>query len=120
MAVIRHFWDGAVAEDSAARSKDQGVRFPICAPDALKSAFETANLSNVVTRPIEVTDRFADFDEYWTPFLSGEGPGPGYIATLPPERQARVRALVRDRLPIARDGSITLTCRAWAVRGLRS
>jgi len=107
-----------VEEDQAARSKHQGVRFPLCAPGALKSAFEKAGLVDVVERPIDVTDRFADFDEYWTPFLSGEGPAPGYLASLPSERQTRIREMVRNRLPIAADGSITLTCRAWAVRGL--
>jgi len=117
MAMMRHFWDAAVEEDPAARSKDEGIRFPICAPAALRSAFETANLAGVVTRPIEVTDRFADFNEYWTPFLSGEAPAPGYLASLPGERQARLQEMVRARLPIASDGSITLTCRAWAVRG---
>ena len=120
MAVIRNFWDAAVEEDPAARIKDQGVRHPICTPSALKAAFETAGLSSVVTRPIDVIDRLADFDEYWTPFLSGEGPGPGYLVTLPAERQAKVREMVRERLPIAADGSITLTCRAWAVRGSRN
>jgi trans-aconitate methyltransferase len=119
MAMLRHFWDAMVEEDPAARSKDEGVRFPLCAPGALKSAFEAAGLSGVVTRPIEVTDTFADFEEYWTPFLSGEAPAPGYLASLPAERQARLREVVRHRLPIATDGSITLTCRAWAVSGRR-
>jgi hypothetical protein len=120
MTMIRHFWDAAVVEDPAAVGKDEGVRFPICAPSALKAAFETAGLNDVVTRPIEVTGRYADFDEYWTPFLSREGPAPGYLGSLPDERQARLREIIRERLPIATDGSITLTCRAWAVRGLRS
>jgi len=117
MAVLRHFWDAAVEEDPAARSKDEGVRFPLSAPGALKSAFETAGLSSVVEQAIDVTDRFANFDEYWTPFLSGEAPAPGYLATLPPERQATVKELVQARIPIAADGSITLTCRAWAACG---
>jgi SAM-dependent methyltransferase len=116
MAMLRHFWDAAVAEDPAARSKDEGARFPICAAGALNSAFETAGLTDVAERPIDVTDRFADFDEYWTPFLSGEAPAPGYLASLPEDRQARLRELVFASLPIAADGSITLTCRAWAVR----
>jgi trans-aconitate methyltransferase len=119
MALIRHFWDAAVAEDAAARSKDEGVRFSICAPSALKSAFETAGVSEVTIRPIDVTGSYADFDEYWTPFLSREGPAPGYLASLPEERQAALREMIRERLPIAADGSITLTCRAWAVRGRR-
>jgi trans-aconitate methyltransferase len=117
MAMMRHFWDAAIEEDAAARSKDEGVRFPICAPGPLKSAFETAGLSDVLTRPIDVTDTFANFEEYWTPFTSGEAPAPGYLMSLPANRQARLQKMVRSRLPIAADGSITLTCRAWAARG---
>src|SRR6185312_10812430 len=99
--------------------KDEGVRFAICRRDGLRLAFESAGLAGVTTRAIEVTDRYADFDEYWTPFLSGEAPAPGYLASLPAARQERVRELVRQRLPIAADGAITLTCRAWAARGTR-
>jgi len=117
MAMLRAFWDAAIEESPHARDKDEGVRFEICRRDGLRRAFESAGLVDVVTRPIEVTDRYADFDEYWTPFLSGAAPAPGYLASLPAERQARIRELVRQRLPIAGDGSITLTCRAWAARG---
>ena len=119
MAMLRHFWDGAVEEDPAARQKDEGVRFPLCDAGALTSAFESAGLSSVVGRPIDVTDRFESFEAYWTPFLSGEAPAPGYLASLPHDRQARVKDLVRARIPVAADGSITLTCRAWAARGRR-
>jgi SAM-dependent methyltransferase len=120
MAMMRHFWDAAVKEDEAARSKDEGVRFPICAAGGLESAFEAAGFSEVATRAIAVTDRFADFEEYWTPFLSGEAPAPGYLKSLPEYRQAKLRNLVLSSLPIARDGSITLTCRAWAASGRRA
>ena len=117
MAMLRHFWDGAVEEDPSARYKDEGVRFPLCVAGALTSAFESGGLSSVIGRSIDVTDRFASFEEYWTPFLSGEAAAPGYLATLPPDRQARVRDLVQARIPFAADGSITLACRAWAARG---
>jgi hypothetical protein len=120
MAMLRHFWDAAVEEDPAAEAKDQAVRFPMCAPGGLQAVFEAAGVSGVTARPIEVTGTFADFDEYWTPFLSGSAPAPAYLASLTPERQARVREILHDRVPTAADGSITLTCRAWAVRGLRS
>ena len=119
MAMLRAFWDAAVEESANARPKDEGVRFPICRQEALRSAFESAELADVATRPIEVTDCYADFDEYWTPFLSGEAPAPGYLASLPSGRQARIKELVRQRLPVAADGSITLTCRAWAARSRR-
>jgi SAM-dependent methyltransferase len=117
MAMMRHFWDAAVAEDQAARSKDEGVRFPICAAGGLESAFEVAGLVDVAARAIEITDTFADFEEYWTPFLSGEAPAPGYLKSLPDDRQANLRNMVRSTLPIEQDGSITLTCRAWAASG---
>jgi SAM-dependent methyltransferase len=117
MALLRHFWDAAVEEDPGARSKDEGVRFPLCVAGALKSTFLTAGLSSVVERPIDVTDTFANFEEYWAPFLSGEAPAPGYLASLPVDRQAKVKELVRARLPINDDGSITLICRAWGARG---
>jgi SAM-dependent methyltransferase len=119
MTMLRHFWDAAIEEDPAARSKDEGVRFAICARGALEAAFERAGLDDVVGRPIEVTDRYADFEEYRTPFLSGEAPAPGYLASLPEDRQTKLREVVGSRLPTAPDGSIALTCRAWAARGRR-
>jgi len=119
MAMLRAYWDAAIEESPHAREKDEGVRFAICRRDGLRLAFESAGLAGVTARAIEVTGRYADFDEYWTPFLSGAAPAPGYLASLPAERQARVRELVRQRLPVAADGSITLTCRAWAARGLK-
>jgi len=62
---------------------------------------------------------FRDFDDYWTPFLSGEGPAPGYCAALDEDRRAALRESLRRRLPAAPGGSIALTARAWAARGVR-
>jgi hypothetical protein len=67
---------------------------------------------------IDVPTRFEDFDDYWQPFLGGQGPAPGYAASLDDERQAALRERIRDRLPFAPDGSIPLTARSWAVRGI--
>jgi SAM-dependent methyltransferase len=118
MTMLRAFWDAAVEEDPAARSHDEGDRFTICNDSALEALFTSAGLFDVQARAIDVTDRYSHFDEFWTPFLSGQAPAPGYLATLPEARQARVRELTRKRLPAGGGGgSITLTCRAWAVRG---
>jgi hypothetical protein len=62
---------------------------------------------------------FRDFEDYWRPFLSGEGPAPGFAMSLPEERRAELRERIRARLPIADDGSISLVARAWAVRGTK-
>jgi hypothetical protein len=60
---------------------------------------------------------FADFDDYWRPFLGGQGPAPAYAMSLADEDRRALRDLLRARLPSTPDGSIPLTARAWAVRG---
>jgi hypothetical protein len=74
-------------------------------------------LINVSSTAVEVPTVFRDFDDYWTPFLGGQGPAPTYIVSLDEERRAAVREALRTRLPIEADGTIHLIARAWAVRG---
>ena len=62
---------------------------------------------------------FRDFDDYWAPFLRGQGPAPGYAMSLSQERRIALRERLRATLPIVPDGSIHLIARAWAVRGVR-
>jgi SAM-dependent methyltransferase len=118
MEFLRHFWDAAKALDAAAAPLDEGARFPVCAPDALRDLLETAGLERVSTRAIDVPTPFRNFDDFWSPFLGGQGPAPGYVAGLPAERRARLREALRSRLPSSRDGSISLTARAWVARGV--
>jgi SAM-dependent methyltransferase len=117
MQMLRYFWDAAAALDPPASDLDEGRRFPICRPEALERLFAAAGLQDVSVRAIDVPTHFQDFGEYWSPFLGGEGPAPGYIAALSEERRAALRERLRISLPIANDGSIDLITRAWAVRG---
>lgn len=120
MELMRRFWDAAVALDATARERDEGRRFAaICRPEALADLFLGAGLRGVATRAVDIATVFHDFDDYWTPFLGGQGPAPGYAATLSAERLATLRERIRADLPVAADGSIPLTARAWAVRGER-
>ena len=75
MQLMRRFWDAAVALDPAARALDEGPRFPLCQPDALRALWTAAGLQDVETRTIDVPTVFKDFDDYWSPFLGGQGPG---------------------------------------------
>jgi len=68
---------------------------------------------------IDIPTVFRDFDDYWTPFLGGQGSAPSYVATLDADRRVTLRERVRANLPVAGDGSIPLTARAWVVRGKR-
>ncbi len=119
MQLLRRFWDAAVALDPAARELDEGVRFAICKPEPLAALFRHAGLKDVATRAIDVPTVFRDFDDYWSPFLGGQGPAPSYAMSLSDERRAALREQLRARLPIGTDGSIALSARAWAVRGTR-
>jgi SAM-dependent methyltransferase len=117
MQLMRYFWDAAMALDSAASSLDEGRRFPIGRPDRLEACFEAAQLSKVSSRGIEVPTEFADFDDYWSPFLGGQGPAAGYAMSLSEDSRTQLRERLRAALPTEADGSISLVARAWAVRG---
>ena len=117
MEMMRYFWDAAVALDPAASELDEGRRFEICRPEALEELFKSAGLSKVETRPIDVPTRFRDFDDYWLPFLGGQAPAPEYCMSLSEERRTALRERIRESLPVAEDGSISLVARAWAVKG---
>ncbi|MFX0578663.1 class I SAM-dependent methyltransferase [Nocardia nepalensis] len=117
MLMLRYFWDAAVACASAAADLDEGVRFPLCRPGPLQALWLAAGLAEVAVEPIVVPTVFRDFDDFWTPFLGGQGPAPGYVAALTKDRQDELRELLRRWLPVGPDGSIALTARAWAVRG---
>ena len=119
MQFMRYFWDAAVALSSDAAAFDEGRRFSICAPDALESLFRSAGFRDVVSRAIDVPTRFRDFDDYWTPFLGGQGPAPGYVSRLSEPDRTALRERLRESLPTTADGSIPLVARAWAVRGNR-
>lgn len=119
MQLMRHFWNAAAALDPAAYPLDEGRRFPLCQPEPLRQLFQGAGLKAVEVRAIDIPTDFRDFDDYWTPFLGGQGPAPGFAMSLSEERRVALRERIRASLPFALDGSIPLVARAWAVRGQR-
>ena len=117
MQMMRRFWDTAVALDPGAAAKDEGVRFPMCNPAGLRYLFARAGLRDVEVRGIDVPTVFRDFDDFWEPFLSRQGPAPAYVAALGEEARTLLRDRLRATLPAEPDGSVHLVARAWAVRG---
>ena len=116
MELMRYFWDAAVAFDPGAAKLDEGVRFPLCRPEALGKLFASASLEEVEVTPIDIPTPFANFDDYWQPFLGGQGPAPAYAMSLDEAARTRLRDRLRERLPTQANGSISLTARAWAAR----
>jgi SAM-dependent methyltransferase len=119
MQLMRHFWNAAAALDSAAHDLDEGRRFPLCQPEPLHDLFQGAGLRDVEVRPIDIATNFRDFEDYWQPFLGGQGPAPGYVRSLTAEQRSVLRERIKIGLPFAPDGSIPMIARAWAVRGFR-
>lgn len=116
MEMLRIFWDAAVALDPAAAPLHEGRRFP--QTDAtLAALFRGAGLQAVAATALVVPLHYRSFDDYWLPFLDGPGPAPGYVKTLAPARRQALAGRLQAALPVAADGSIALTARAWAVRG---
>lgn len=118
MQMMRRFWDAAVALNPAALDTDEGRRFPVCRPEPFTALFKDAGLTNVEVRAIDAPTVFKNFDDYWTPFLGGQAPAPGYCMSLSEDRRAALRDRIRSTLPFRDDGSVHLIARAWAVRGI--
>ncbi len=117
MQMMRYFWDAATAIDPAAADHDEGRRFQLCQPASLRALWTDAGLRDVQVRAIEVPAVFADFDDYWQPFLGATGTAPAYLASLPSATRDSLRDHLRAALPWTESGSIPLTLRAWSTHG---
>jgi SAM-dependent methyltransferase len=117
MQMLRRFWAAAAELDPATSVLGEGLRFDFCRPAPLTDLFIGAGLAEVAVEPIDVPTVFRDFDDYWSPFLLGQGPAPSYVTGLSETARAALRERLRDRLPPGDDGAIRLTARAWMVRG---
>lgn len=120
MQFLRRFWDAAYETDTSSAALDEGKKFTICRPERLERAFTDAGFADVATWSIDIPTRFADFEDFWQPFLGGTGPASGLVVGLDEARRAALRERLRATLPIAADGSIDLIARAWAVRAVRA
>ncbi|HZF81426.1 MAG TPA: class I SAM-dependent methyltransferase [Rubrivivax sp.] len=117
MEMIRTYWNAATDLGLVAAGPNQGERFPICEPEALAAAFSAAGLQQVETAGIEIEMRFADFDDYWQPFLGGQGPAPAHAMSLDEPQRGQLRDLLQRRLETTTGSPLVLKARAWAARG---
>jgi SAM-dependent methyltransferase len=117
MEMLRYFWEAAIEIDPAAKALDEGERFPLCHPPALDALFQAAGLKNIGVRAIEAPTIFSDFNDYWSPFLGGQGPAPGYVMSLSNHQRTALEKRLQALLPARSDATIPLTARAWSVRG---
>jgi SAM-dependent methyltransferase len=117
MRMLRVFWDEAIALDPPLAARDERD-MPLCKRGELAALWQARGLRDVEDRPLVIDLSFSSFDDYWEPFLGGQGPAGAYVVSLSEPRRAALKATLRDRLLTARkDGPFVLQARAWAVKG---
>jgi SAM-dependent methyltransferase len=119
MQLLRYFWDTVAELDQERAGLHEGRRFAICEPHALTELFIGAGMENINVTKIEIPTVFRNFDDYWQPFTWGQGPTGSYCSSLSEQQLQVLRESLRAKLPTGADGSISLTARAWAIKGIR-
>lgn len=118
MRMLRVFWNAAVALDPAAARWDE-KNMPFCRRGELGHLWREAGLREVRETELRITLEFRSFDDYWAPFLQGQGPAGSYAAGLSEEKRSALRNRLRKELLGSRpDGAFRMKARAWAVRGV--
>ena len=113
MGMLRTFWDEAVALNPDAEPRDER-HMPLCSRGALAELWRTRGLHGVDEQPLTIEMAFSSFDDYWQPFLRGQGPAGAYVSSL---SESDRRAL-QSRLRLRWADGLSRTARAWAVRGV--
>lgn len=118
MAMLRTFWDGAVAVTPSIEGRDER-HMPFCRRGELARLWSRHGLQDVVDEALTIETRFTSFLDYWTPFLEKQGPAGAHVAALPVNERDDLERRLRTRLlgDVA-DRAFVLQARAWAVRGV--
>jgi SAM-dependent methyltransferase len=102
---------------SAADARDER-HLPLCRHSQLSVVAVAGMLAVASGHPIE--QPFASFEDYWNPFLAGQGPAGAYVASLSPAARTGLSDRLRRRLTGEHGnagGPFVKTARAWAVKG---
>jgi len=87
-------------------------------PEPLTTLFTESELEAVQITALEIPTTFTSFDDYWQPFLGGQGPAPSYVSSLDEKHRHRLATTLERALPTTQGGVIELTARSWAVKAL--
>ena len=115
MEMLDVFWQEAAALDPKAAARDEAL-MPLCKRGELATFWREQRLTAVEDTALDITLEFASFDDYWAPFLLGQGPAGMYAAQLSQAASAALRDRLRARLERGTE-PIRMSARAWAVKG---
>ena len=103
----------------AAAARDER-HLPLCRHGQLSALWLSQGMLAVGERPLTIETPFASFEDYWSPFLGGQGPAGAYVASLSPAARTLLSDRLRRRLAGEHGnggGPFVMTARAWAVKG---
>ncbi len=117
MEMLRLFWDAAVTVDpNAGRLHERHL--PLCHAGELSRLWRSAGLYDIHEQPLEVKMSFKSFQDYWEPFLLGQGPAGAYAKQISRDRLLILREEVKKQLKLQDEATpFILHGRVWAVRG---
>jgi SAM-dependent methyltransferase len=114
MAMLRLFWEEAVAVDPSWDARSER-HMPLSREGELAAVLRDQGLTGVDDAALAVPLRFSSFDDFWSPFLGGQGPAGAFVASLSNERRSHLHDRLAARL--GTDAPFSLPARAWAARG---
>jgi SAM-dependent methyltransferase len=115
MRMLRAFWDSAVKLDPSADHLHE-KHMPLCRAGQLAELWRSGGLREVEESSLEFGMRFENYDDFWTPFLFGQGPAGAYLKRLSADRIEALRDLLMCELGNP-TGQFVLPARLLAVRG---
>jgi SAM-dependent methyltransferase len=117
MTLLRTFWDAArEVVPGRAATADEGAVMRWSTESELVELWRAAGLRDVLTEPLVVRARYADFEDLWAPLLTGVGPAGAFCKSLDEDRRNALHGAYRRRLGVG-DDPFELTARAWAAAG---
>lgn len=114
----RIFWGAAMAVDPAATQRHE-TEGRYGGKGRLSALWAECGLKEIKEADLVVSVDFASFEDFWLPYLEGQGHGGTYVKSLPRDLQEALRERVRqDVLGGRAEGSFSLRAQAAAVRGI--
>jgi ubiquinone/menaquinone biosynthesis C-methylase UbiE len=87
-------------------------------PDELSNLWQSLGLLDVEQISLLIRMEFSSFDDYWSPFISGEGPQGQFVSGLSEAARATLKDhLARAYIANRPDGPRSFACVSWACRG---
>lgn len=112
------FWGAATALDPAAKRRRESVgRYGL--EGRLSALWVECRLKEVKEAALVISADFASFEDFWLPYIEGQGHGGSYVSSLPPDHRDALAERVRQNIvEMKGTGPFSLRAQAVAVRGV--